>query len=162
MKRNIIKKFVLILALCLIISSMAFTASAIQVDQGGWNTHVVNGVSISSGEYLYQYEEATGQLVFELSSRPVLYDLYTDVKIEYTHEVKKLIFFTKRESATDEQHTTLADWPTNYRVFETRIVGSETVVNPQLTSLTGCGRAVCEVEEAVYYVWGGDPLSYTK
>ena len=162
MKRNIIKKFVLIFALCLIISSMAFTASAIQVDQGGWNTHVVNGVSISSGEYLYQYEEATGQLVFELSSRPILYDLCTDIKIEYTHEVKKLLIFTKRETATDEQHTTLTDWPTHYRVFETEIVGSETVVNPELTSLTGYAYAVYDAGDGVYYAWGNDHLSYTK
>ena len=141
---------------------MAFTASAIQVDQGGWNTHVVNGVSISSGEYLYQYEEATGQLVFELSSRPVLYDLYTDIKIVYTHEVKHLIFFTKRAEAIDEEYKGLADWSPSYRVFETKIVGSETAVNPQLTSLTGCGRAVYEAGDGEYYVWGGDELSYTK
>ena len=158
--RNKLKKISLLaLSFCMLFSFMTMSASAIQVDSGGHSSKTINGVTITGGEYLYQYDEATGQLVLELSSRPVLYDLYTEVNITYTYTEKYLIFFEKTKTATDSDTNGINDYPSTYRVFETAIVGSNTVENPSLQSLTGIGTASYYAGNGIFYIWGGEELS---
>ena len=158
--RNKLKKISLLaLSFCMLFSFMTMSASAIQVDSGGHSSKTINGVTITGGEYLYQYGEATGQLVFELSSRPTLDDLYTEVNIIYTYTDSFLIFFDKTKTATESDTNGLEDYPATYRVFETAIVGSNTVEDPALQSLTGRGTATYHDGNGNYYYWGGDDLS---